>query len=404
MSRAQQVGLLVHGHAAQELERSIWVVRREEADMLFDFEGRWATSAALMRARGMDAMFVMKPTNLAYLTGDGRPCALGLLTATGRFVVAVPECDLASVRASSRATEVRSFRSEEEMFHGFRDVLTEVGLDEATVGLERNFFDAALHEVFSVHILPRATVVSATPVLSSLRMRKDAQEIELLRRAARVADVGMDAAVHAIRVGISETLVAAEAEYAMRKAGAQGWAAPTYVASGWRSAMAHGPASSKTIEAGEVVQVHVAPVVDGYTVDLCRTILPDDAPSDAKADLEVYLEAQQAGIAAATPGAPLLGIDAAMANVLATRGYADRFLRPTFHGVGMEHEEAPIPGGHAVIHGEEQVEDVQAGMVLAIGNCGIYRENYGVRAEDTLWISADGPVELTGSPKSPRTH
>lgn len=372
--------------------------------MSIDFEGRWATATALMGARGIDAMFVMKPTNLAYLTGDGRPCALGLLTAKGRVVVAVPECDLASVRTASHATDIRSFRSEEEMFHGFRDVLADLGLDEGTIALEKNFFDAALHEVFSAHILPRATAVSATPVMSSLRMRKDAQEVELLRHAAQVADVGMDAAVRAIRVGISETLVAAEAEYAMRKAGAEGWAAPTYVASGWRSAMAHGPASSKTIDAGEVVQVHVAPLVDGYTVDLCRTILPDDARSEAKADLEVYLEAQQAGIDAATPGAPLLGIDVAMANVLDARGYADRFLRPTFHGVGMEHEEAPIPGGHAVVHGEEQVEAVQAGMVLAIGNCGIYRTDYGVRAEDTLWISPDGPVELTCSPKNPRSH
>jgi Xaa-Pro dipeptidase len=198
--------------------------------------------------------------------------------------------------------------------------------------------------------------------------------------------------------------VAAETEYAMRKAGAEGWAAPTYVASGWRSAMAHGPASSKTIATGEVVQVHVAPVIDGYTVDLCRTILPGNAPGEASADLEVYLEAQQAGIAAAAPGAPLLGIDAAMVNVFETRGYADRFLRPTFHGVGMEHEEAPIPGGHAVIHGEEQVEEVQAGMVLAIGNCGIYRQSYGVRAKDTVWISPDGPIALTRYPKNPRTQ
>jgi len=42
-------------------------------------------------------------------------------------------------------------------------------------------------------------------------------------------------------------------------------------------------------------------------------------------------------------------------------------------------------------------------MVLAIGNCGIYRETYGARAEDTVWISPDGPSELTGFPKNPRT-
>ena len=169
--------------------------------MAIDFEARWERAAQLMRAAGMDGLFVMKPANLAYLTGDGRPCALGLLTTRGDFVVAVPECDVLSVRRSSHASDIRAFRSEEEMFHGFRDVLAEWGLAEGTIGLEKNFFDAALHEVFSVHILPRAAVVSATPVLSRLRMLKDDAEIELLRQAAQVADSGMDAAVRTVRGG-----------------------------------------------------------------------------------------------------------------------------------------------------------------------------------------------------------
>ena len=197
----------------------------------------------MIGAHDIDALFVMKPANLAYLTGDGRPCALGLLARSGSFVVAVPECDVPSVRVLSAAADIRSFRSEEEMFHGFRDVLAELGLTESTIALEKNFFDAALHEVFTQHILAQANVVSATPVLSRLRMLKDADEVELMRDAGRVADIGMTAAVAAAREGAVETMVAAEAEYSMRKAGAEGWAAPVYVASGWRSAMAHGPAS-----------------------------------------------------------------------------------------------------------------------------------------------------------------
>lgn len=367
--------------------------------MTVDVNARWARAAELMGGHGIDALFVMKPANLAYLTGDGRPCALGLLTRSGSFVVAVPECDVPSVRALSHATDIRMFRSEEEMFHGFRDVLAELGLTEATIGLEKNFFDAALHEVFTEHILGHATVVSATPVLSRLRMLKDADEVELMREAGRVADAGMAAAAQAAQAGAAETMVAGEAEYAMRKGGAEGWATPVYVASGWRSAMAHGPASTKVIETGDVVQVHLAPIVAGYSVDLCRTLLVGDVPGEVTEALDVYLEAQAAGIAAAAPSATLMGIDTAMANVLSAHGYGDRFLRPVFHGVGIEHEEAPIPGGHAVIHGEEKVEQVEPGMMLAIGNCGIYREHFGVRAEDTVWVSPDGPVELTSYPK-----
>lgn len=365
----------------------------------FDIEARWARAARLMDTKGIEALFLMKPANLAYLTGDGRPCALGLLTKSLQCVVTVPASDLRSVRATSRATDIRSFKSEEEMFHGFRDILEDLGLTEATIAVEKNFFDASLYEVFKTHILPKANVVSATPVLSRLRMLKEPEERECLQAAGRVADAGMSAAVGAITVGVREIEVAGEAEYAMRKAGAEGWASATYVASGWRSAMAHGPASVKTIEAGDVVQVHLAPSVHGYTVDLCRTILVGPVLPEVKAALDAYLLAQEAGIAAAVPTAPLMEIDGAMSRILEAQGFGGGFLRPVFHGVGIEHEEAPVPGGHAVIHGEEKVDRVEAGMVLAIGNCGIYRDTFGVRAEDTIWVSPQGPVPLTRHPK-----
>lgn len=358
-------------------------------------KSRWNRAAALMERHGMDALFLMKPANLAYLTGDGRPCALGLLTRDGRCTVAVPASDVASVRRASAATDILVFRSEEEMFHGFQDVLKEHGLTESTIGIEKNFFDASLYEVFVAHILPKARVLPAGPVLSRLRMLKEPGEIECLQAAAAVADAGMAAAARAVRPGVRETEVAGEAEYAMRKAGAEGWASATYVASGWRSAMAHGPASTKPIEGGEAVQVHLAPITRGYTVDLCRTLLVGRVPDDMTKATEAYIEAQKQGIAAAAPGLPLMGIDGAMAASLEHAGFGGAFLRPVFHGVGIEHEEAPIPGGHAVIHGEEKVDTVEAGMVLAIGNCGIYRESFGVRVEDTAWVSKKGPVSLT---------
>lgn len=364
-----------------------------------DFEVRWKRAADLMERDGIDALFLMKPANLAYLTGDGRPCALALLTRTQHCVVAVPACDLASVRRASAATDIRVFRSEAEMFHGFRDVLAELGLTQATIAIEKNFFDAALYEVFTAHILPSARVVPAAPIVSQLRMLKDASEIECLKAAGKVADQGMGAALRALQPGVREIDIAGEAELAMRRAGAEGWASATYVASGWRSAMAHGPASVKPVMTGEVVQVHLAPIVNGYTVDLCRTFLVEHVGPDAAGALRAYVEAQERGIAAAVPGAPLMGIDDAMAASLERGGYGDKLLRPVFHGVGIEHEEAPIPGGHAVIHGEQQIEEVMPGMVLGIGNCGIYREDFGVRVEDTIWVTEQGPVSLTRYPK-----
>jgi Xaa-Pro aminopeptidase len=364
-----------------------------------DYKGRWTRAAALMERDGIDALLLMKPANLAYLTGDGRPCALAMLTRTLHCIVAVPACDVSSVRRTSAATDVRQFQSEAEMFHGFRDVLQELGLTQGTIAIEKNFFDAALYEVFVAHILPKASVVPAAPIVSRLRMLKDESEIECLKAAGRVADAGMAAAVSTLGVGVREIEIAGEAELAMRRAGAEGWASATYVASGWRSAMAHGPASTKTVSPGDVVQIHLAPIASGYTVDLCRTFLIEPVATDTAKALKAYAGAQERGIAAATPDAALMGIDGAMSAFLEQEGYGGAFLRPVFHGVGIEHEEAPIPGGHAVIHGEEKIERVLSGMVLGIGNCGIYREGYGVRMEDTIWVTEKGPIPLTHYPK-----
>ena len=294
-----------------------------------------------MEKGGIDAIFLMKPANLAYLTGDGRPCTLGLLTRAGRCVVAVPASDLRSVRMTSAVSDIRTFRSEEEMFHGFRDVLTELGVAEGTIGLEKNSFDAALYGVFVAHILPKARVVPAAPVLSNLRMLKEPAEVECLKTAGRVADTGMAAAVHALRAGALETDVAGEAEHAMRRAGAEGWATAIYVASGWRSAMAHGPASVKRIEAGEVVQVHLAPIASGYTVDLCRTIMMDHVPEEVTRAAGAYLEAQEAGIAAATPGAPLQGIDGPWPRPSGVMGSTTRSCAPSFTAWGSSMRRRP---------------------------------------------------------------
>ena len=58
----------------------------------FDFKARWQRAARLMKERGIDALFLMKPANLAYFTGDGRPCALALFTTSLDCIVSVPTC------------------------------------------------------------------------------------------------------------------------------------------------------------------------------------------------------------------------------------------------------------------------------------------------------------------------
>jgi Xaa-Pro aminopeptidase len=64
-------------------------------------------------------------------------------------------------------------------------------------------------------------------------------------------------------------------------------------------------------------------------------------------------------------------------------------------GVGIEFEEAPLPSGHAYFHGEGDPPPLRPNTVLAIGNCGLYMDDFGVRVEDTVVVTATEPAVLT---------
>ena len=91
-------------------------------------------------------------------------------------------------------------------------------------------------------------MVDIAPVMDDLRMVKDESEVELMRRASKVAGVGMETAAGHLRPGVTESDVAAEIEYAMRKAGGDGVAVPVFVNSGARSGWLHGNATRKRLK------------------------------------------------------------------------------------------------------------------------------------------------------------
>ena len=107
-----------------------------------------------------------------------------------------------------------------------------------------------------------------------------------MRAAVRVADLGMDAAIAAIRPGISEHAVSAEAVYAMRKNGSEFEPFIPLVASGYNTSMFERVATEKVIESGEMVILDIGAVVRGYTGDLGRTFDVRRPDSRAEGDLQ----------------------------------------------------------------------------------------------------------------------
>jgi Xaa-Pro aminopeptidase len=334
-----------------------------------------------------------------YLTGDGRLCAYTMITQDGKVAIGVPKTDVEDVKQYAHFDHIVGFEDEVGMIHSIAHYFEQFGIQEGTVGLEYTFLTQAMMGIVThPHAKPKGVAPKdCTHIMSGLRMVKEGGEIDRLRQSAMVADRGMKAAIEGIRAGVTESQVAAEAEYAMRYAGAEEfWR--TYVSSGPRTGIAHGLPTNRKLQEGDLVMIDVHPIVNGYSSDICRTVCVGKATPEQHLAYNLYLKAQQATIAKAKAGIGMVELGETMHGIIREGGHGEHIFGPPIHGIGIDFEESPLPPGHAFFHGEKAPPPLPANVAIAIGNCGLYSEDWGVRVEDTVVVGDDGPTVLNTYP------
>lgn len=224
---------------------------------------------------------------------------------------------------------------------------------------------------------------------SGIRMVKDKKELEMLLKAASIADEAFNRLLEDIRPGRTERALAGRLEYYMRTLGSERVSFDTIVASGFRSALPHGMASDKLIEVGDFVTFDFGAVYKGYHSDMTRTLVVGMATSWHREIYSIVEEAQRKGMKAAEIGMTGKELDAVVRKVIDDCGYGDYYVHGTGHGVGLEIHEAPNINkrGSTVL---------QAGMIFTI-EPGIYIPGKGgVRIEDTVVLTEGGARALNG--------
>ncbi|HQG50082.1 MAG TPA: Xaa-Pro peptidase family protein [Syntrophorhabdaceae bacterium] len=363
------------------------------------FQNRIERCTSIMKAEGYNILLLIKPSNMYYLTGDGRLCAYAMVTQDGKVAIGVPKTDIDDVKRSAYFDSVVGFEDEVGMIHSIAHYFEHFDIKKGTVGLEYSFLTQSMMGIVThPHAKPRDVLPKdCTHIMSGLRVVKENQEIDRLRQSALVADIGIKAAIEAVKPGTSESRIAAEAEYAMRYAGAEGfWR--TYVSSGSRTGIAHGLPTNRKLESGDLVMIDVHPVVDGYSSDVCRTVCVGKPSIEQQSAYDVYLKAQQATVAKARAGVGMVELGETMHGIMKNEGHGEHIFGPPIHGIGIDFEESPLPPGHAFFHGEKEPPPLPANVVIAIGNCGLYSESWGVRVEDTVVVGDEGPIILTTYP------
>jgi len=226
----------------------------------------------LMAAKGVDAMLIAGAENYYYITGDYRRQARMLFCKDADPAIIVFQPEVEQVRARTWVNDIRGWSSVDELMPHFFDAMREGDLSKATVGFDTH--SAPGFEVFRFRKLnPKITMVENDDIMSELRMVKSADEIARMKKAAQVAERGMLAAASMLAAGTTENDVAAEAEYAMRKAGSERLGFLTFVNSGERSLGLHGFVSHRAINEGDPVIVDLHPTAELYASDMARTFV-----------------------------------------------------------------------------------------------------------------------------------
>jgi Xaa-Pro aminopeptidase len=261
-----------------------------------------------------------------------------------------------------------------------------------SIGIETEHFTIAerkrLHQ-----FLPSGSRAKDTPdMVERLRLVKDADELARIRAAVNLGAKLFDRALKVLRAGVTEVEVAAEMEGMARRAGADGMSFDTIIASGPRSALPHGRASTQPVPSGGFVVCDFGVILASYCSDETRTVWAGSLSGEARRVYQAVREAQQAAIEAVRPGVAAGDVDAAARNVLRKARLAEYFTHSTGHGVGLEIHEAPrIAAG--------QKDLLQPGMVITIEPGVYFPGKWGVRIEDMVVVTPQGCEVLTPTGK-----
>lgn len=229
-------------------------------------------------------------------------------------------------------------------------------------------------------------------LVSKLRQCKDQDEINLLKRAAEIADEALAKALEDFRPGLRECDLKAEIEYHLLRLGASGTSFSTIVASGPNGSYPHAGASTREIQEGELITVDFGASYQAYCSDMTRTIWYGTLPEKELELLSAVREAQVLALSAVKAGVKASLVDAAARNHLTKLGFGEYFLHSLGHGVGLNiHEEPGLKSTND--------EPLLAGQIITI-EPGVYLPGQtGCRVEDTVLVTEDSYEILNHFPK-----
>jgi Xaa-Pro aminopeptidase len=335
-------------------------------------------------ASGAAAALITQAANVRYLSGLVSSNAAVLLPADGPAVLAT---DSRYAETAERDSPDMELLVQRQLEPALAELAVERGYHELAFEAQ----DMTVERYTTLTELPGGpALVPLGHVVEELRMIKDEAEIELLARACALTAEAFASVLGKIEPGRTERDFAVLLERAMIDLGADELAFDTIVASGPNGAIPHHSPGERAFQPGDLITIDCGACYRGYHADMTRTVALGPPAAWQREIYDLVAAAQQAGMAAAVPGAEVAAVDASARDLIKAAGYGDQFGHGLGHGVGLEVHEAPMLGpGRPGKLADRVPVTVEPGIYLP--------GKGGVRIEDTLVVRAGSAAAPGGS-------
>jgi Xaa-Pro aminopeptidase len=358
-----------------------------------EYTERRARLGEKLREQGVDALFVAPSSDLEYLTGLERDLpsfgnvhyahgwVTGALIAPDRDPVYVlPRMYVTFHLWGRDIGEVVTVKETDDGSALFRKAVGALGsLKRIAVGA-RTWGETVIE---LGHAAPGAELVNGSPLVNELRRVKSERELELMTYACSIADGTMGAVADKVQPGVTMVDLHEEVEHQLRARGSRSPSFPTHLFSyGLHRHDSQDPTGLEPIAEGEPVMFDFGAVWQGYCSDFGRTVVAGEPHPEYERCYEIMLAAQEAGRAAAVPGALASEVNAACRGPIEEAGLGETFRHRMGHGIGVDVHEWPFIS-------EEDSTPLEAGMTFTDEPSILWDGKLGVRIEDIV-VCADG--------------
>ncbi len=343
-----------------------------------------------LASEGIDCFFAQDPVTMGYLHGFHEHSHERFLTlainADGRVRLICPALTVSQARRIG-IQDIRGWADGENPLALLEELADDWNLRSGILAVDDTMPAQMLLKMQAV--LPAALFKPGQQVLSTLMRQKEPGELDLLRRAGKIADDAFDAAIPQLKTGMTELQISKVLQDEMEKRGGR----PVFsiVAAGSGAAEPHHLSDDTVVKQGDVVILDFGCDVGGYNSDITRTICFGPASQKAKDVYDIVYRAHMAGRKAIRAGIEPQAVDRASRKEIVDAGYGPQFFHRTGHGIGMRGHEEPY-----IIEGN--TEKLEANNCFSI-EPGIYLAGeFGVRIENIVAATADGHESMNVDP------